>query len=458
MSQPALIAPEEPGATSRLVIPPAAFTPFDHSNEYSRFISGLVFKQKTGGGDGVFTAPVNLPHGATMTQVTFYWNCSDANASADVYLQRGIFSNGSFINIAHVHAFSGTGYHFASTITGAGKIIDNSLHAYWMTVVLPETEKIALVAVAIDYIVPSPPDSGILSIPTSAFWPFTNGYDYENHGRWLLHDNPAGGFYIAPLNLPDGAVIKKITLRTVNNGISINVLNPNFFLQTTTLGAGNYSNLVSIASDGTNGYMGTSTSPSGGIAIDYLQHTYWLTWAPPAGTIYLMGAIIEYTPPTTVKRRITIPGAAFNPVRGSSCGYENHGRYTLTKSGSSNTWSLIAPVNLPHGSYVTGYTVYYRTNIPTSEGIIALVREANQNNEYLPDLVRVTTPKGVNSNWHSIKTTLIRREPIDNNNIHYQLQIAIPLTSGSSYYQVAAVVIEYSPIKPTWLYLSIIRK
>ena len=68
--------------------------------------------------------------------------------------------------------------------------------------------------VTIEYTPPAK-DGGMLNIADAAFTPFYDGYDYENHARWLFHQHSesggtADGLYLAPVNLPQGATVDNI--------------------------------------------------------------------------------------------------------------------------------------------------------------------------------------------------------------------------------------------------------
>ncbi len=108
--------------TGYLSIPAAAFTPRNNNTyveNYGYRLSGEVF----------FVAPVNLPHRATVTNLTYYW-INEAPASARLHLSRS-YMNGSIDEMANAWiSGSGNGSSWDDTIDYAD--IDNSLYSYYL--------------------------------------------------------------------------------------------------------------------------------------------------------------------------------------------------------------------------------------------------------------------------------------------------------------------------------------
>lgn len=450
-------AQEEPEAERRLVIHPASFTPFYDGYEYSK-VNSLGHSAGNPGPNGIYTAPVNLPYGATILRMGFYWVSTDATVTAEVYLQRTEFSLGNYINMGYIKTGTATGLHGTYDLTIDSPLIDNSKYSYWVTTVLPTQQKIKLLAVYLDYTVPAT-DIGIIAIPASSFQPFTDGYDYENHGRGLYHIAPADGFYMAPLTLPEGARINKVKLFTDNRLSSVIFFTRvALYLQRTELGKGNYANLVEMPPSSLLGYGSNSVSPTGGVIIDYSKYTYWLTWDPPdPSDVRLQAVVIEYTPPATQTRRVAIPAAGFSPMWGTGQ-WEIHGRYAINKTNANNVWSFAAPISLPQGMYISKATLHYLTNDAANSGTTAIIGDGYTQETAHSWLLDVSTKPNGTSAWRTLSTTLVRRENIDNNSKVYQLMFRTPKTTSTVSYFVAAVVLEYTTKKPTWLYMPMMKK
>jgi len=149
--------------------------------------------------------------------------------------------------------------------------------------------------------------TAVLTIPAAAFTPFEDGYDFQNDSRYLQHfDNPAAitgvrGWYSAPVHLPDGATITKMTFyyrdNTTDDGIAR--------LQR-SISNGGYENMASIDTSGgwsPPWYNSKSTTTIYNAVIDNLNHSYWVVWdlprslKPPSEQEIVWGCavVIEYT-------------------------------------------------------------------------------------------------------------------------------------------------------------------
>lgn len=452
---PAPAAQEEPEAERRLVIHPASFTPFYDGLEYEKLNH---LSHSAGNSPGIYTAPVYLPQGATILRMGFYWNSNDASAVAEAYLQRTRYSLGDYINMGYIKADGGTGYHGAYDLPIDEPVVDNKIYSYWVTVVLPLTKKIQLTGIYLDYTIPTPEDGGIISIPSSAFQPFSDGYDYENHGRGLWHGSPQAGFYLAPLTLPDGAKINKITLYSDNrSSAGIVYTLPALLLQRTELGKGDYVNVATLSPSSLFGRGSFSASPSGGVLIDYSKYAYWLTWDPPDNhDVRIQGVVIEYTPPGTTRHRVAIPAAGFVPIWGKGQ-WEIHGRYAVNKTYNNNEWSFAAPVTLPQGMYISKATIYYLTSDSVYNGTTAIINDVYTREELRNWMMNVSTPTSGTLAWRKLVTNAIKKEKINNSSEVYQLMFRMPYPNSGSIYYIGPVVLEFAPQIP-WLYMPIMKK
>ena len=299
--------------TAVLTIPAAAFTPFEDGYDYENHGRYLFIKSGVSGPYGWFSAPVSLPHGATVTKMTFHWYDDDTQGlsrNGIARLQRTRFGQGNFEEMAYAETpNAASGYGSTSDTTISYATIDNSQYAYWVVWDLPVSGSGISVKgcdVVIEY---TPPTTvaGRLSIPAAAFTPFEDGYDFQNDGRYLQHfDNPAAitgvrGWYSAPVHLPDGATITKMTFyyrdNTTDDGIAR--------LQR-SISNGGYENMASIDTSGgwsPPWYNSKSTTTIYNAVIDNLNHSYWVVWdlprslKPPSEQEIVWGCavVIEYT-------------------------------------------------------------------------------------------------------------------------------------------------------------------
>jgi len=111
-------------------VPAAAFVAKDHSDEY--YNDGYRALNPPGTGNLDYVAPVHLPHGATVTKVTFYFydDSSDGSDWASVWLGRNEHDN-NFSQMADVDSTDdGDSSNYDDTIDYA--TIDNSQYIYWL--------------------------------------------------------------------------------------------------------------------------------------------------------------------------------------------------------------------------------------------------------------------------------------------------------------------------------------
>ncbi len=117
-------------------VPAAAFQPKSHDYQY--WISSGWVRNLDGDSD-YYYAPVQLPHGATLTKLTFFWK--DAS-SADGYCQlwQSGLSGAYALGIASAGTDGDTGLSDSSTVTiTMSSSVDNSQYVYGLTVFLPDS-------------------------------------------------------------------------------------------------------------------------------------------------------------------------------------------------------------------------------------------------------------------------------------------------------------------------------
>jgi len=130
----ALDANATPGHGYISVAPPAFRPTYDTTAHRVE----STFLRKTGGGDAYFHADIQLPDGATVTKLTFYWDDSSA-ANGYCTLWRTPFALHG-IEMAKANTDGETSVRDSSeddTIFFA--VVDNSSYAYGLTLYLPDS-------------------------------------------------------------------------------------------------------------------------------------------------------------------------------------------------------------------------------------------------------------------------------------------------------------------------------
>ena len=424
--------------TAYLTIPASAFTPYEDGYDFQndgRYLQH--FDGPSGGnGRGWYLAPVNLPNGAVVTKMTFYYR-HRSTADGVARLQRTNLAGG-YENMASVDTSGGWSapwYKSKSTTAIGHAQIDNSRYAYWVVWDLPYSSKPPSVldiiwgcSVVIEYVPPAPTTRGVLSIPAAAFKPYKDGYDFQDDGRYLEHSGgDIHGWYMAAVNLPDGAVVTKMTFyyysRTTEQGAA--------WLQRTDM-MGSYDNMASVKSRPQARYTSDFTDTISYAHIDNFYYSYWVAWdLVRAGTFYGpvkgCGVVIEYEYPTSgtyAHNYSTIPAAAFAPHEDGYI-FDIDGRYLVhfysPNGGDSSGWYL-APVNLPDGVAVTDMFINYKNDTNSSGGIVKLQRSDMQG--HYEDMASSTTPGS--TEWDGQHVRDIHARTIDNAHYSYWLIWVLP--------------------------------
>jgi hypothetical protein len=293
-------------------IPATAFRPMAGNGSHSMTeteIEGWSYLPATPFG-GDFIAPVNLPHGTTITGFGLTSQENDPATSITAYLQRSPrASPDSYSNMAQVtspNCPSACGETDATVVNGT---IDNSQYMYWVYVHLPsataqETPYLHGVTLILN---PSPGgSSGQISMPTAAFSSFYyDQYEYENHARWLFHlhgrnGSAERGIYVAPVNLPDGVIITNFAAVIYDNNSNDS---GSAYLVRTRLGVNQDIASVSSPISGSGGYFANNDVSLTNTLVDNSQYAYFVYYdlpvsdspAPPgAGDVLGVSLHIEY--------------------------------------------------------------------------------------------------------------------------------------------------------------------
>jgi len=143
-----------PGGPGFLMIPAAAFTPV---NSGTLYYNGTALNTQQGSPYIAYHAPVNLPHGVTVTKLVLYYIDTDLPKSAKVYLYRHpVLDVWSFamagVSSPEDQLVSTWSYTETTTITDP--VIDNQATMYYINVELPIPGPAAILmisGVCIDY-------------------------------------------------------------------------------------------------------------------------------------------------------------------------------------------------------------------------------------------------------------------------------------------------------------------
>ncbi|GAB4278241.1 MAG: hypothetical protein Kow0080_29720 [Candidatus Promineifilaceae bacterium] len=122
--------------TSYLAVPPAAFQPSDNN---STFTQGGYYLVPTGASpETTFYAPVNLPHNAVITAVTFHWSDYSAanNGTLTLYRDNPVLGPES---LAILSTTGSSGLSSTNTTTITSPTVDNSTYSYYFKLSLPDT-------------------------------------------------------------------------------------------------------------------------------------------------------------------------------------------------------------------------------------------------------------------------------------------------------------------------------
>ncbi|HEY76716.1 MAG TPA: hypothetical protein G4O00_11145, partial [Thermoflexia bacterium] len=135
------------------------------------------------------------------------------------------------------------------------------------------------------------PKTGYLSIPSVAFRPREDGYNFVNTENYLVNSDGNSDYYFAPVYLPHGATVTRMTFywndQSSSNGSTI--------LFRKDLSSGSAAWMASVFSSGNSGYGSSSTTSISNPIIDNSLYTYILQWNLPDSTIWGYAVIIEYT-------------------------------------------------------------------------------------------------------------------------------------------------------------------
>jgi len=287
-----------------LSIPAAAFRPFKSGYVFGN--AGVWIATYTGNDDGRgwYLAPVDLPQGATVTRMTFYYFDNYVGKYVLARMQRSNLAGG-YSQMAYADSsLTDTGYGSSYDTTISNPVVDNSAFSYWVIVDEPiwldESHDASPVGVLIQYTNPTKQQPLRYSLSSAAFTPFADEYQYQSHGRYLIHQGPGSdrAHYEAPVYLPQGAEVTKMTFWFNDDSTSAN----GYAHLCRTDRTGNYSCMADVDSFYAGGYAQRSTVPVYDTTINNVKYSYWVYWDLPVSTgtgndVWGNGVTIDYTVP-----------------------------------------------------------------------------------------------------------------------------------------------------------------
>jgi len=134
------------------------------------------------------------------------------------------------------------------------------------------------------------PITGYVSVSAAAFRPASHIYQYDNTGQGLTPMDPASTHFYAPVQLPHGATVTKMTFYWIDdmtaNAVCQLFRNPLSGVELT---------VMADVESGSGGRGSSSDDTIDGALIDNSQYTYYLHWDLREVDIWGIGVVIEYT-------------------------------------------------------------------------------------------------------------------------------------------------------------------
>jgi hypothetical protein len=459
-------APEAPMADADyLSIPAAALLPegeaenYENHGRYIKLIRGAAYESAD------FNAAVHLPHGAIITQVsTCFYDTVAENATVTLY--RRAMHPGDPVEMVSLSSWGTSGYVQIGNTTIVDPVVDNANSVYWIELNIPfppeGVDSVWGCGVTIRYTRPAS-RNGILAITSGVFKPMQWGYDYLVSQGSISHygyenGSVESGDYRTQIDLPEGATVQKITIRTVDRSSSTAIF---FWLhRVSTQGASQQ--LATLSSPNSTDHVETSTTLVDSPIIDNTNYAYYLTVRLPRWDInaytHFFSVVIEYTYPTNQGYpTVALSNSAFTPFF-DDLEYYNLGYnffHAASEGSGTGNGVYLAPVYLPHGSKVSTVLFYYYDGTNTQNVSAYLVRTRLGDNE---DMVTFTSS---DDGGYGYGAKAAIHETIDNNLYAYFAYYVLPVTdppylTDDNVTPVFLAINYTSP--PQSVYLPLVRK
>ena len=143
-----------PAGTGYISVPAAAFVPshylVNYTNDGWRLYLNTIYSL-----DDAFSAPVHLPHGATVTKMTLNYCDNDADYEDKIIVALWACRDGSTTNMADLSS-NDDGVGSVSTDSISDAVVDNSQYSYMLKVWITDSgEDLAFHEVLIEYTYPT---------------------------------------------------------------------------------------------------------------------------------------------------------------------------------------------------------------------------------------------------------------------------------------------------------------
>jgi hypothetical protein len=309
-----------------------------------------------------FQAPLHLPSGATVTEITFFYYDGSTTANMTFSLLRYNPETDSFGQMA------------SSTTTGTGSSrqtinlpnmpvsIDNSTYAYQLRVeFLEATSNLMLFGARITYTVPAqPPGDDYLTFAGTDFQSSSSDLTYTAFGSHLYATAmDSSQYFSARLDLPNGAQVKQVDYYVLDNDSNdMDMHLCTHTLATSQLNILNSTSTSSLTNSPNKQKVTRLLNPI--VTIDNHGKSYFIAITLKAATsnLQIVGARVRYTPPSThaAGQVKTFSGINFFPIF-SDLPYKAAGA-GLYAQAISTAHSFEVNADVPDGYFINKITFY----------------------------------------------------------------------------------------------------
>ncbi len=340
------------------------FHPANSQLAYTQESDGSLYPD-SGSGAAQFSARLDLPSDATVSDVIFYF--VDNTSPADIQFKISTFSpNGNSFdkwNFTPVRDSSSLQTVSFSANGGYPFAIANDVYSYQLLVIFGAPGGVQkLYGATIAYTESGDlPTNDHVTLVGSDFHPSISDIIFASSGPgvYCASDSPTCGAFLAPIYLPQGSQVTQVDYYLVDNNSSYNLtMQINGFSPLTN-------NLATWGAGSTFGYEPSDTilmiSKSVSITIDNATRSYAVLIQPTMTSMeqMLLGARIHFTPAPASNFRVrTLAGYDFQPNL-SKVEYSTQGG-TLFPEDNEPTGTFSANLDPPDGSAVFSLTVYFK--------------------------------------------------------------------------------------------------
>lgn len=360
-----LPSPQSPASLTRYkTLSGLDFRPLDSSISYALTENGSLYPVSPSTGPQ-FTASLDLPGGASVTDITFYFV---DNATPDIQFRASFFnpSNGNSFDACNITTF---GFPRLTTIqaisfsaSSGSFVIDNSNYSYQLLINFSAFDgSQALYGARITYTEPDVPvpDQDVTFVGID-FRPTSSGLKYNSNGMNLYATTLcAGCSFIAPLNLPQSTLVTGIDYIVVDNNDTYNLtLQVNRFNPQT----GELTVLASAATSGGPQTTPQTVSVSGNLfIIDNTTYSYAISIQTFMTSMehQIVGVRVHFTPgPAANFQEHTYAGYEFQ-ANLSNVDFDNLGGAIFPEAnGQAGPFTL--NLDLPDGDVVYSLVFYFK--------------------------------------------------------------------------------------------------